>query len=61
MKYDVHLSVMIQPADENGRRDPGMLSFSRRFEFTGDSFSAIAARIDALYAAIEKGLEHDPV
>jgi hypothetical protein len=52
--YEVTVNVSIKPKDDGSQS--GDLWFYRRFTLTGESFSDIAKRIDALYAAIGEGL-----
>lgn len=59
MKYQVTMTLMISPDEDNYSHN--MLTFSRRFTFGGEKFRDIADRVDALYDAIEKGLEHGTV
>ena len=56
VKYRVYLSANIQPvSDEDGQTFPSgmMLNYSRTFEISGENFTEIAPRIDAVSTAIE--------
>jgi len=52
--FDIYVSVNITPAkdDQGYSRDPGMLSFSRRFLISGEKFADLAPKIDAVQDAI---------
>jgi len=55
--YKVRLTLMITLADDE-YSSMNNLMFNRSFEFSGERFSDIAPKIDALYDAVEKGLDH---
>lgn len=61
MKYQVNMTVMISPDTDETTYSHNMLTFHRRFTFEGERFSDIADRVDALYDAIEQGLQHGQV
>ena len=61
MKYQVNMTVMISPDTEESAYSNNMLTFHRRFTFEGERFGDIADRVDALYDAIEQGLQHGQV
>lgn len=57
MKYEVNLTVMISPKADEGAYSTNYLTFHRQLLFEGSRFSDIASRVDALYDAIEHGLQ----
>ena len=58
MKYEVSLSVHIRPTGEHGV-NPDNLGYYRNFALEGDSFSAIAHKIDKLQALVETALSDE--
>jgi hypothetical protein len=53
MDFDIQVSVNITPKDDQGI---GNLWFNRKFTLSGERFSDIARKIDAVHDAVGKGL-----